>query len=372
MENSFKIGVLLPQSKEYPTISKEFLDGLKLYFTIHDNLFLGRKAELVIEDIGFGTERVSLEKTRKLITLDEVDVIGGLMEFNTALQVGNMAEIMNVPMLIGGLGETKVAREKIPANLYFHSFMLWQSFFELGNYVGESLKEKELLIVTSLFDVGYDSHRAFMLGLKSKKYDKYETYISKAYDSGELLQDLEDNFNLDANKAWCLLLHPELINGFLRKIELKPNCLFTSPFVTDNESGGNVWSFVELSKKHEKYRKLVDGINEYIGMSPTHHHALGFQQGQLIYHALQQLENLTDIPRQIYSAWDGFEEETVVGRTWYSAGTKFFESGIKLYEGGRCEDFESHPARKRGDIPPASILELSQERNQYTNPYMFM
>jgi hypothetical protein len=370
LKDTIKIGILLPQSKEYPKLAKEFLDGIKLYFSIHENNFSCGKVELIVEDIGFGTERASLEKTRKLLTLDEVTIIAGLMEFNTAIKIGEVAEIMDVPVLIGGLGETKIDVSKVPDNLYFHSFMLWQSLFELGKYVGKHFPEDHLSVITSLFDVGYDSYRAFFLGLKSSASTEHTLFISKAYDGDELLEDLAVNFPLNKEHNYCLLLHPKLLNGLLKKAVLDVSKVIVTPFST-HYKGEQYSSFVSLSNSSATYVEFSEGISDYFSVQPSVHHALGYQQGQLLYSAVKNLKSHTDDASSIYDAWDGFNEETVTGLTTYSSTSRHFESDF--YISKRIDesqlDLEKRDSVK---IMESEIEDLLAAKNSYTNPYLFM
>jgi hypothetical protein len=69
MSDEIKIGVLLPQSKQYNTLDRDFIRGIRL-----NNL----NAKLHIENIGIGADaQIIIEKIQKLSLQEDINLFVG-------------------------------------------------------------------------------------------------------------------------------------------------------------------------------------------------------------------------------------------------------------------------------------------------------
>jgi len=369
---SLKIGVLLPQSKEYPLISREFLDGLKLYFTIHANSFAQGEAELVVEDVGFGTERVTNEKVRKLVAVDGVSLIVGLLEFNTAFQVGLVSDMLGVPCLFAGLGESAVPQTDHAETSFFFSLQYWKSYYALGRYVKKHQPEKPVHIVTSFYDCGYDPLRALRVGLGSELIAR-ETVL-KSYTSEELVEEIAKQVQFHEGERLALLLHPKLMNQFLISYGTHAKDAITGPIFEGNDQQLKYWSASTLMRNSEAYQQFEKGVNSYLETSATMHHILGYSTGNIVYEALTQLNSDgTNNHEIIKEVLGNYKSESILGPVEVNKESHEIDSAIEIRRGFRPEsDYDVLETVTISQSDLQTLDSIFLVKNSFTNPYLFL
>lgn len=120
----FKVGVLLTFSKVLAASGEQNLWGMQLYFDQIGWQVAGRKIQLVRED-DEATPQVGLQKARRLIESEKVDLLCGIQASNVALAMLNLVRQMKVPFICSGAGVTSLTTERIP-NLFRTSLSTWQ------------------------------------------------------------------------------------------------------------------------------------------------------------------------------------------------------------------------------------------------------
>ena len=370
-KQNLKIGVLLPQSKEYPEVGVNFLNGIKLYFTLHNNQFERGEAELLVEDVALGTERLALEKVRKLIAQDNVLMITGLLEFGVGLQVGLTTQMADVPTLFAGLGESTIPHDYIPDNLFFHTLQFWQAHFHLGKYVAGKFKGAKIKIVSSLLDCGYDHLRAFRLGLRAEGVEAAEEIVLSAYDVDELKVEV-DEISISKNAVYVAILHPKLLNGFIDCYGHLLDVLISPPFYTGNSTLKKPWAAVLPDRSNPQFVKFRDGLKEYLDQEPDMFHVLGYQQGQIIYNALESLEGPLDDNKHIINMLSTFERDTIVGPSRMNKRDHTIGSTISVCEGINInEDYKTLITIDEDVSAIDETKDLYLQKNAFTQPYLF-
>lgn len=98
MDNDIKIGILIPKSKQYPTIDKDFMRGLKL-----NNL----NAKFFVESIGIGAdEKMIIDRIQKLNFQEEVSIIIGFFGHKNMSEVYNYTSKNDILLIAADLGAT--------------------------------------------------------------------------------------------------------------------------------------------------------------------------------------------------------------------------------------------------------------------------
>ena len=162
--SAVKIGVLLPQSNENPFYSGSFINGLRLA-TYHNGLS-GNKIELITEQVNYGSRRTTRVKAGQLITENNVNILLGLVNSEVAIELGELVEHAQIPTLIANAGENYLLNKaKDNPYLFFNSLNLFQNSFLAGKYVVEKFG-KNIAVVTSVYDSGYDSLFTFYKGVE--------------------------------------------------------------------------------------------------------------------------------------------------------------------------------------------------------------
>jgi len=98
-----KIGVILPLTGSLAQTGEEAVVGMKMYFDEIGNQVAGRPIQLIIEDEQNRPD-VALNKARKLVENDRVQVLAGFISSAVALAVNEYARDKKVPMIISADG----------------------------------------------------------------------------------------------------------------------------------------------------------------------------------------------------------------------------------------------------------------------------
>lgn len=94
-----KVGVVLPLSGTYATLGENNLRGMEMYLQGVQSTIAGRKIELIKED-DENKPNVALQKVRKLVEQDRVDVLMGFVSSAVALAVRDYIHQKQVPTII--------------------------------------------------------------------------------------------------------------------------------------------------------------------------------------------------------------------------------------------------------------------------------
>jgi branched-chain amino acid transport system substrate-binding protein len=95
---NLKVGYISPITGNFAIAGQEMVDGWNLYWEINGEEVNGVTVETIVEDDA-GNPETSLTKAKKLVELDEVDVVVGPLLANTALAVAAYTSSVGVPNL---------------------------------------------------------------------------------------------------------------------------------------------------------------------------------------------------------------------------------------------------------------------------------
>jgi branched-chain amino acid transport system substrate-binding protein len=95
---TLKVGYISPITGNFAIAGQEMVDGWDLYWEINGNEVNGVTVETIVEDDA-GNPETSLTKAKKLVELDNVDVVVGPLLANTALAVAAYTSSVQVPNL---------------------------------------------------------------------------------------------------------------------------------------------------------------------------------------------------------------------------------------------------------------------------------
>lgn len=189
-----KIGVLIPQSKSYVTIGKEFINGLKLANTSEASTF-------IIEGIGIGGDpQVTLDKMEKLSFQEDVDVIVGLVGDYDLRMLYEKANGLQIPSVFVRMGA--FPHIEYPENQY--AFSISYGICDSMTFLGKWLVNEgyaSIAISGSYNDVGY----GFVSSLEKSLYaaggefvGHYTPPINPRPDEAELMQSFYTALEYDA------------------------------------------------------------------------------------------------------------------------------------------------------------------------------
>ncbi len=97
-QKPIKIGFMAPLTGIGAAVGKDMVDGFKMYFEETGHQLGGRKVELIVEDSQSRPE-IALNKLRKFIESDQVDMVAGEAFAHIALAMAPKAEEYKIPMI---------------------------------------------------------------------------------------------------------------------------------------------------------------------------------------------------------------------------------------------------------------------------------
>jgi len=95
---TLKVGYISPVTGNFAIAGQEMVDGWNLYWEINGTEVNGVTVETIVEDDA-GNPETSLTKAKKLVELDNVDMVVGPLLANTALAVAAYTSTVDVPNL---------------------------------------------------------------------------------------------------------------------------------------------------------------------------------------------------------------------------------------------------------------------------------
>jgi len=160
MDNDIKIGILLPKSKQYPSLDKDFIRGVKL-----NNL----NVKFLVESIGIGAdEKLIIDKIQRLNFQDDVSIIIGFMGHCNMSEVYNYASNNDILFVVAELGATIPYQSNAYKGIYINSFGLTESCYHLGQYLID--KKYQIATSTSFYDSGYGLLAALEYAFKEQNH----------------------------------------------------------------------------------------------------------------------------------------------------------------------------------------------------------
>lgn len=153
-----KIGILLVHSNVYPTIGRDFVDGLELAL---DNA----PYEIIVEGIGLGADMDQITASvQKLVNQHRVHVLTGLLGHHLIENLVALVDNLGVPMVYSDLGAKLPIGAKPKPHIFCNSFNMCHSSFLAGKYLAEQGLRK-VAYSSCFYEVGYGFTQAFEQGL---------------------------------------------------------------------------------------------------------------------------------------------------------------------------------------------------------------
>ena len=129
------------------------LNAMNLYFDSINWTVAGRKIEIIKEDDQFNPQ-VGLQKAKKLVESDKVDLVVGVQASNVALAVLNYMKQQKAFYVVSGAGTDAITWDRYPY-LFRTSISAYQLSTPMANYVYDNLG-KEIVTTASDYAGGRD------------------------------------------------------------------------------------------------------------------------------------------------------------------------------------------------------------------------
>lgn len=383
--SSVKIGVLLPLSNVHPSYAGSFLSGLKLAVNsgeLHEN----NKMEVITEQINYGTLRISLLKAEQLITENKVNILVGLLNSDVATEIGGLAKNVQVPTIIANAGENYlVNKAKENPYLFFNSLNLFQNSFLAGKYVVGKYG-KNIAVVTSLYDSGYDSLFSFYKGVELAGGKIVKTYL-KNENEDDFISKTLDSIKKETVNGIYVLLNGNLADDFFRTISQEKLSvpIITTSFaagehhlVNLGEAANGIQSFQTWAKNlnNRENQDFVSAYKKKYSKEPDQFGFLGYETGLIIIDSVSKCQanisgnHLANALRSCKINSPGGkiyvnEKSGLVNNPVYLCETKM--SGMNIPENEIIEQYTSISEFDENFIPLDTSL-----RSGFLNPYLFV
>ena len=128
-------------------------NGMSLYFDSINWTVAGRKIEIIKEDDQFNPQ-VGLQKAKKLVESDNVDLVIGIQASNVALAVLNYMKQQKAFYVVSGAGTDAITWDRYPY-LFRTSISTFQLSTPMANYIYDNLG-KEIVTTASDYAGGRD------------------------------------------------------------------------------------------------------------------------------------------------------------------------------------------------------------------------
>jgi ABC-type branched-subunit amino acid transport system substrate-binding protein len=231
------IGVLLPRSDMFPTLTLDFLNGLKLALKKSGERDFIPK--FFIESVGNATGEPLLKAAEKMILQENVDLT---ISFCSVFKLKELVSIFNAykkPLIHIDLGGNVLKEEHTSPYVIHHTLNLWQSAYSSGVYAANTFGKNAALII-SFYDGGYHFAESFVRGFTENGGNIAYTYVSpmdyKSESFETMIQGLQNAspdfiyllFSYkEGNKVFDVISHSQ-INGQIP--------LLASPLMTEEMS----------------------------------------------------------------------------------------------------------------------------------------
>lgn len=300
---SIKIGFLLPRSDAYPTLAKDFLNGIKL--SLNNSLDQDNIPKFFIEGVGTASDDSLIKTAEKLLLQEDIDLAIGFCSAFLLKKLGDVFTSYKKPFIHVDLGGRVIKKEHITPYVFHYTLHLWHSSYEAGKYAAINFGKK-ILVCGSYYDSGYQITQAFVNGVMEEGGEVVSYWIApmdyKSQNFDGMIQAVEE---ISPDSLFCLFSYNEgkvvfeklAASDINDKVPIIVNPLMTED-ITNNYNLKNIisvasWSFdddnVEMKNFIEAYKNKYEENPNVIAL-------MGYEVGQIVSESLS--ENST-IPNKI-------------------------------------------------------------------------
>ena len=133
-KDTIKIGTLLPYSGVYTVLGEEITNAMSLAFEEVNNTINGKNIEIIRGDTEV-KPNIALQKSRKLISSDKVDILVGPVSSSVALALRDIIVQTKTPLIIPNAGANVLTDEKCSKFITRISFSNYQINAPMGTWL---------------------------------------------------------------------------------------------------------------------------------------------------------------------------------------------------------------------------------------------
>ena len=153
------IGTLLPYSGVYTLLGEEITNALELSFTEVNYTVKGKTLKIVKADTEV-KPNIALQKARKLISSNKVDILVGPVSSSVALAIRDLVVQTRTPLIIPNAGANIITGKKCSKFITRMSFSNYQINAPMGKWIANQGIEKVFLLAPN-YTAGKEQMNAF-------------------------------------------------------------------------------------------------------------------------------------------------------------------------------------------------------------------
>lgn len=167
-----KMAVFLPRSSRHPTLSAEYLAGLRV------GMAQTGVSSDALTPIEYGAAPgVAIRQAQMLLGQEKLDVLTGVLCPSAALDLEPALRNTGTPLLVNDTGANRMPRVAQSGLIIRHSLEYWQSCAAFGHWAAIHLGKRAVLALGTL-EVGYDFPKAFSEAFVTNGGQTVSTHIS--------------------------------------------------------------------------------------------------------------------------------------------------------------------------------------------------
>ena len=156
-----KIGLVHPFTGPLSPVGIEATDGFEQYFDEHGKTVAGREILILKEDTA-GIPAQAMERVRRLVERDRVDLLTGITSSAEAYAVRDYIDGRQIPLVImGNAGANDITDKRGSPYIFRTSFANYQDNAPFGGYACQKLGYRKVAVMFSDFVTGYEMSGGF-------------------------------------------------------------------------------------------------------------------------------------------------------------------------------------------------------------------
>lgn len=230
-----KIGLLLPRSGEFPSMSFDLNDGFRLGL----NELGISDIEIISDNTGFGDDLQSNHsKAEKFVMSDNVDLIVAYMTSLNAEPLYEFSKISGKPILFLDAG-MELFETPISPNCYHITLQGLHASYLTGINAGKA--SNKLIAATSFYDGGYRGPWALFEGMKVENSTTVGNYVSVFQPNEFSIDTLINLIQESGGEAVTTCFSMYLAELFMKELKAKGPISTSLPFYCTPFMAEEVW-----------------------------------------------------------------------------------------------------------------------------------
>ena len=166
-QDPIKVGLLVPYTGVFTSNGVDITRGVELYLNEVGGKAGGRDIKLIKEDSEMNGQ-VGLQKTRRMVESEEIDVLTGVVSSTVAYAIRDYVVENKLPFVITNAGACELTRDKASEYIFRVSFSNGQYEYPMGKYVYNKLKARKIVVMAPDYAAGHEKADGFMAGFKAE------------------------------------------------------------------------------------------------------------------------------------------------------------------------------------------------------------